>query len=316
MNHLESSFTGKNSFWRYIVLIALLIAVLNTIGAVPLLIALAVRSVSDPTVITKLAANTQDLSVLGLDPNMALFVMIFPFIAGLIAFILLVKPLHDRSFSNTVNGAGKIRWNRFFISAAVWLVLQVIFLFVYLKFDPGNFTLNNKTASLITLTLVTLLIIPFQASFEEVLFRGYFMQGFAVLVKNRWFPLLMTSVLFGLLHAFNPEVKEYGFLTMMPQYVLFGLIFGIITIVDDGIEAAMGAHTANNVFVCIMVTQESAALQTPALFEQHQVYPWTDFMGLLLTGIVFFLILKVIFKWGNLSILTDRISKKEVIQVP
>ena len=316
MKHLEASFAGKNQFWRYIVMIALVIVVLNTIGVLPLLVSLVIRSLSNPEVLNELAANKTDLSVLGLGQNMGLFVMIFPFITGLIAFILLVRPIHSRSFSNIANGTGKIRWNRFFISASVWIVLQAIFLFVYLKLDPGNFTINNKTASLITLILISILIIPFQASFEEVLFRGYFMQGFAALVRNRWFPLFMTSILFGLMHAFNPEVKEYGFLIMMPQYVLFGLIFGISTILDDGIEAAMGAHTANNIFVCIMVTQKSSALQTAALFEQHNIYPWADFLGLLVTGIVFLLILKVIFKWDDLSVIFGKVQPNEVVQTP
>ena len=51
----------------------------------------------------------------------------------------------------TINGTGKIRWNRFFISAVVWLILSALYLFVYLKLDPSNFTINNKTSSLITL---------------------------------------------------------------------------------------------------------------------------------------------------------------------
>ena len=41
MNHLESTFTGKNSFWRYIVMFAVILIVSNTIGALPLLIAMA-----------------------------------------------------------------------------------------------------------------------------------------------------------------------------------------------------------------------------------------------------------------------------------
>ena len=83
------------------------------------------------------------------------------------------------------------------------------------------------------------------------------------IVKNRWFPLIMTSILFGLMHGLNPEVKEFGLLTMMPQYILFGLIFGIITILDDGIEAAMGAHAANNIFLCIMVTNKVISIANP-----------------------------------------------------
>jgi hypothetical protein len=155
--------------------------------------------------------------------------------------------------------------------------------------------------------VISILLIPFQASFEEVLFRGYLMQGFAAMLKNRWFPLVMTSILFGLMHAFNPEVKEFGFLTMMPQYILFGLIFGVITIMDDGIEAAMGAHTANNIFLCIMVTTKSSALQTPALYEQTTIYPWTEFKGLLITGVVFIFILSRILNWKKISTLFEKI---------
>ena len=273
MNHLESTFTGKNSFWRYIVMIAAVLIVANTIGALPLLLSVALKSASNPEVFSQISANPNDFSVLGLEPNIGLIMMLIPFITGLFAFILLVKPLNNRTFKMTINGTGKIRWNRFFISAAVWLILSALYLFFYLKIDPANFTINNKTSSLIVLTVVSVLFIPFQAAFEEVLFRGYLMQGFAALLKNRWFPVIMTSILFGLLHAFNPEVKEYGFLTMMPQYIIFGLIFGIVTILDDGIEASMGAHTANNAFLCIMVTNKSSALQTPALFEQQNYFP-------------------------------------------
>ena len=117
----------------------------------------------------------------------------------------------------------------------------------------------------------------------------------------------MTSVLFGLMHAFNPEVAEYGFLVMIPQYVLFGLIFGIISILDDGIEASMGAHTANNVFLCIMVTSKSSALQTPALYEQVTVYPWIEFAGLIVSGIIFIAVLKKIFRWGDFSVIFRKI---------
>lgn len=293
---------------------AAIIIVSNTIGALPLLIALALKSVSNPEVFSQLAANPNDYSVLGLEPNTGLIMMLFPFLAGLVAFILLVRPLNNRTLKITINGTDKIRWNRFFISATVWLILSALYLFLYLKMDPANFALNNKTASLILLSLVSLLFIPFQAAFEEVLFRGYLMQGFTAIFRNRWFPLIMTSVLFGLLHAFNPEVKEFGFLTMMPQYILFGLIFGVITIMDDGIEASMGAHTANNVFLCIMVTNKSSALQTPALFEQQNILPWAEFAALIFTGIVFVIILKIIFRWKDFSVPFGKVNVAKVVE--
>jgi membrane protease YdiL (CAAX protease family) len=307
MNHLESTFRGKNSLWRYIIMIAAVLLASNTIGAVPLLISMFVRSTSTPEVFTQLAANPNDYSILGLDQNILLIMMIFPFLAGLAAFILLVKPLNERTLKTTINGTGKIRWNRFFISAIVWLILCALYFFLCLKFDPSNFTINNKTISLLILAVISILLIPFQATFEEVLFRGYLMQGFAALIRNRWFPLVMTSVLFGLMHSMNPEVKEFGFFKMMPQYILFGLIFGVITIMDDGIEAAMGAHAANNIFPCIIVTNKASALQTPSLYEQINIYPWIEFAGLLITGIVFVIILKVLFRWERFSILLGKV---------
>jgi membrane protease YdiL (CAAX protease family) len=311
MNHLESTIIGKNSLWRYIVMLALVFLASNIIGALPLLVASAMKSFSDPQVMSQLSANPNDFSVLGINENLLLVFLLFPFIAGLAAFALFVRPLHFRSFLSIVNGTGKIRWRRFLAGAAVWMVLTVVYFIVYLGIDPTNFSVNNKTISLVILALISLLLIPFQAAFEEVIFRGYLMQGFSILLRNRLFPIVMTSVLFGLMHSLNPEVRAFGFLAIMPQYILFGLIFGVVTILDDGIEAAMGAHAANNIFLCILVTNKSSALQTPALFEQHNVNPLTESIGLLIAGILFVLILKKLLRWDSLSILFSRIEPNE-----
>lgn len=317
MNHLESALNSKNNFWRYLIMFACVLIASNTIGEIPLFITYAVKTASNPEIIDKIAANPSNLGVLGFEPNAGLLLMLFPFVVGLITFILLIKPLNKRTLKMTINGTGVIRWNRFFISAFIWILLSAAYLFLYLKLDPSNFTINNKTYSLIILSLISILFIPFQAAFEEVIFRGYLMQGFGVLAGNRWFPLIMTSLLFGLMHAFNPEVKDFGFITMMPQYLLFGLLFGTITIIDDGIEAAIGAHTANNIFLCIMVTNSSSALQTPALYLQHNVYPWTEFIGLFISSIIFLVMLRSIFKWKDFSVLLKKLpGRAEIVHLP
>jgi uncharacterized protein len=309
MNHLESVFTGKNNVWRYLIMFPALFIVINTIGVLPLLAGLLVRSFSEPGILSGLSGSSNIYNALDFSSNTLLAVMLFPFIAGLAAFILLVKPLHSRTFTTVINGTSKIRWNRFFISLLIWLALSAIYFIFYLRLDPPNFTLNNTTISLIFLSIISVVMIPFQAGFEEVLFRGYLMQALGALVRKRWFPLIVTSLLFALMHCINPEVKEYGFLTMMPQYILFGLIFGVITILDDGVEAAIGAHTANNAFLCIMVTSKSSALQTAALYEQQKLYPWIELIALFVTGLIFIFILKIIFRWNNFSILTGAIEK-------
>ncbi len=290
-------------------MVLVIFAATNTIGALPLLLAIGIKAVSDPDVITEISADPSSLAPLGLDQNVNLILTVFPFIIGILAFFVLIKPLNNRTFKSVINGTSSFRWNRFISSALIWLTLSAIYLFVCIKTNPSNFSLNNATITLLPLIIVAFVLIPFQASFEEILFRGYLMQGFTVLLRNRLFSLVITSVLFGLMHGLNPEVETFGFWTMMPQYILFGLIFGIITVLDDGIEAAMGAHTANNIFLIVMNTNESSALQSDALFRQHNIYPWTEFTALLIMGILVIAIMKILFRWKTFPALFTRVEK-------
>lgn len=284
----------------------------NTIGALPLLAGLLIRSMSDPGSVSLFSASPNDYGILGFSSNTTLIMMLFPFIAGLAAFIILIRPLNSRTFREVINGTTKIRWNRFLTSFFVWLILSALYFIIYLKLEPGNFSMKNSGTTVVILAIISLTMIPFQAALEEVVFRGYLMQGFTALAGNSWIPLVVTSAFFGLLHGLNPEVKEYGFAAMMPQYMLFGLIFGIVTLLDDGIEAAIGAHAANNAFLCIMVTNKSSALQTPAVFEQSRIYPWIEMLALLVVGVVFIFSLKVIFRWKDFSAIFRTVERSNI----
>jgi uncharacterized protein len=316
MNHLESSFSGKNEIWRYVIMILAVLVVANTIGSAPLYVLITKVAAKDPDVLNHLSEKPNDLTVLGITPNMGLLLQLIPFIIALIAFILLVKPLNRRTPGQVINGTGSFRWKRLLISGGIWLLMSALYLAVNMWADPGNFSLHNTSRTLVPLIIISLFFIPFQAAFEEILFRGYLMQGFVVMSRNRFIPVIATSLLFGLMHGLNPEVKEFGFWTMLPQYVTFGLIFGIMTVLDDGIEAAIGAHAANNIFLCIMLTNDSSALQTPAVFVQHSIYPWIEFGIMLLMGAFILAIMARVFRWGSFSTLFGTVERKEAIQVP
>ncbi|MBA4322067.1 MAG: hypothetical protein C0408_04555, partial [Odoribacter sp.] len=88
MNHLESAFVGKNSFWRYVAMFGAVLLASNTIGAIPLFIGYAVKTVTNPEIIGKIASNPSDLGVLGFDPNVGLLLLLIPSVAGILAFIL------------------------------------------------------------------------------------------------------------------------------------------------------------------------------------------------------------------------------------
>ncbi|MBM3420269.1 MAG: CPBP family intramembrane metalloprotease [Bacteroidetes bacterium] len=302
MNHLQFAFTGRNSFWRYLIVFIVVLFAANSVGAAPMLFFYIKALINDPSAAIKLTENPSDFTVLGVSQNTSLFLMLFPFLAVTTAFALIVKPLHDRTLMQTINGSGSFRWGRLLSGAGVWAALSAIYLFAYLKAEPDNFSLNNTSITLLPLILISITLIPFQAGSEELLMRGYLMQGFYRAVPKKWVPLLLTSVIFGLLHSFNPEVKDFGFLTMMPQYILFGLVFGITVLLDDGIEIAIGAHSANNIFLAVMLTHKSSALQTPSVFEQLDVFPWLEFAGLFVMSSVFLVLLGKKYGWSVRSL--------------
>jgi hypothetical protein len=114
-------------------------------------------------------------------------------------------------------------------------------------------------------------------------------------------------VLFGLMHGLNPEVQQYGFMTMMPQYIFFGVVFAVLTMFDGGIELAIGAHAANNIFLSILVTNDDMALQTPAMYEQIEIYPWKEFGGLVAMSVIFLVIMALVYRWKDIRKLYARI---------
>ncbi|MDM8004161.1 MAG: CPBP family intramembrane metalloprotease [Bacteroidota bacterium] len=293
---MTAAFTGRNAFWRYFTGSITPFLASNLIGSLPLL---AVMFTSTVEGVIPQKGGMPDFEAMGINLNLGFVLSVFPFILALLAIILLVKPLHDRSFGTVINGGRKIRWGRIFLAAIVWIAVSALWMVYSLKSDPGNFRLNNTSGSLVTLALLAFALIPFQAAFEEILFRGYLMQGFAVWTRNRWLPVILTSVLFGLMHGLNPEVKQYGFLTMMPQYIFFGLLFAALTMLDDGIEVAIGAHSANNIFLSVLITNKDMALQTPAMYEQIEIYPWKDFAGLVEMSLVFLVIMALVYRWKD-----------------
>ncbi|NLJ81866.1 MAG: CPBP family intramembrane metalloprotease [Bacteroidales bacterium] len=303
MNHLKQAFDGQSQLWKYIVTILIGFVATNFIGILPLLIVM----------MSKLAQgysanpdNLLDLSAYGIDLNTGLILMLIPYVIGLIVLVVLFKRLHKRSLSQVINGTKKIRWNRFFYAMGMWALLLAVTLSIEYFVSPQDFKFQFEPTRFLISAVIILIFIPFQTTFEEVLFRGYLMQGLAFWSKNKWIAIISTALIFGLLHSFNPEVDSFGFWLAMPQYIIFGLTFGIMVVLDDGIETAMGAHAANNMFLCLFVTSKESALQTYAVFEKININPsFIDILVLLITSIIFLFILKSKYKW-NFSVLNIR----------
>ena len=307
MMFFEQAFEGKNEISRWIAMILLVVLFTQIVGAIPVVVIIAIAMATNPDIEPNLE-NPMDLSVYGISQIEALALIIIPFAMGAVALYLFHHPIHKRCLLTMLTASPRFRWKRFFWGGGIWLVMMVVTSVLSVVAGYQDVELHFNPTVLVGLLLVSLLLLPLQTGFEEFFFRGYLMQGIGILARNRWAPLLITSLIFGLMHYFNPEVSEYGAAVMLPQYIWFGLFFGICTLMDEGIELAWGAHAVNNIFLSVFFTQDSSALQTPALFTISETNPLVDFAGLVVMSILFIGLAARHFDWPGWRFLFSRIT--------
>ena len=262
MYYIQQAFKGLNDFWRYFIGIILILIGWQFIGMLPLV---AVAFSYAKNLQTFQESANESFMTLGINKNLFLFLMLTSFVVGLLTLFFVVKKIHHRSVTSLVTARKKIDWKRVFFSFSLWFIVSVAMLVISYFNNHNDLQWNFKPIPFLILVLISFLLLPLQTSFEELLFRGYLMQGLGVLIRVAWIPLLITSVIFGLLHGANPEVDKLGNWIFV-YYIGTGLFLGLLTLLDDGTELALGFHAANNIVAAIFVTQSWVVFQTDALF--------------------------------------------------
>jgi hypothetical protein len=260
-------------------------------------------------------------SMRSLPNNLALIGSLLPFAFLLGVLLLLVFLLHQRSLLTLTTARRKLDFGRVLFSFVLVVILTVVGFVISYYYDSSQIIWNFRPLDFAILVVISLLLFPIQIAFEEYLFRGYLMQQVGILVKNRWMPLVLTSVLFGLAHLSNPEVAEMG-IGIMAFYIGTGLLLGIMTLMDDSIELALGYHFGNNLMASLLITSDFSALQTDAMFKYAGVVDTTDMLRemlltMLITYPLILLILALKYKWTNWRLkLTGSVqSEREFLQI-
>lgn len=306
---LEQGIKPQNKFWLYLIG-SVLIIIASFIGQIPFSIAVFYRSF-----VKKEAFPSDNAAIMNMfEPNITLFLIMISFAFALVGIYFVVKYLHRQTFLSVTTSRKKIDWKRIRFSFILWSFFSVLsFLAVYFK-SPENFIWNFKPVPFLILVVLGSILIPIQTSTEEYVFRGYLMQGFANLAHNKWFPLMMTSLIFGSMHVFNPEVAKMGYVIMV-YYIGTGLFLGVITLMDEGMELALGFHAANNLIGALLVTSDWSVFQTHSLFKDTSE-PSAG-LDVILPVVVIYPVLLFIFskkyKWNNWKEkLTGRINVVEI----
>ena len=258
---IEQGLKSENTFWKYI-LGSVIIIFASLLGQIPFLAILFYETFVNG----KPHPTSNEAIMRFFEPNLTLFLMLISFVFIMLGIILVIRHLHHQTVLSVTTSRAKVDWNRIVFSFLIWAAFTIVSTLFFYYYSPNDFVFNFKPVPFAILALIGIVLIPIQTSSEEFIFRGYLMQGFANLAKNKWFPLLMTSLIFGGMHWFNPEVVKIGPVILV-YYIGTGLFLGIITLMDEGMELALGFHAANNLVGALLVTSDWSAFQTHSIFK-------------------------------------------------
>src|SRR5690554_1765568 len=294
--YIAQAFNALHDWWRYLVG-TILIFIAVVIGQIPFTVAVFMKAMSDGESIFGLD-ETKMMTML--EPNLNLFLMLLSFAIGLVGLFLVVKLIHKQSLTSLTTARPKIDWKRIWFAFILWGVISSGFILFDYFLTPEDYQVNFKMQPFIILCVIAIVLVPLQTSFEEYLFRGYLMQGIGVLAKNKWVPLLTTSFIFGMLHLANPEVDKLGNIIMV-YYIGTGFFLGIMTLMDEGMELALGFHAGNNLITALLVTADWTVFKTNSVLKDISE-PSAGFdviAPVLILYPIFLLIMAYRYKWKD-----------------
>ena len=257
---LDLARLGKNDWWRYLLSVAVILFVWLFGSTVAALVLIGIGYSNGGSV--NMDPNTGEIA--GVDPLWTVIILLLSFLPLLGSLLLSVRFIHNRPVTSLITPLLKIDWKRVAIGFVGFGLLLVVACTVESFLFPGRYQFTFKPLDTLKFAPVILLLIPFQAASEELLFRGYMMQSIGLLTRRAWIPVLISSLIFMLLHISNPEAKV-DTLLMLGNYLAAGLLFALVTIKDNRLELAIGMHIVNNVFVLLVNTTVSA-LPVPPVF--------------------------------------------------
>lgn len=270
---IQLALRGKNDGWRYFLGLLFTIAMFLIGSAITLsLFALYLAIDGDPATawLAPSELSPGQLPFVGVSPTLAFAVNNLGFLFFLAGLAISMRLLHVRSLRSLITPAFKINGLRILQGFGVFFALVTAEIALSYWLSPQDFVFIFEPSAFFLFLPVALLLTPMQTTVEELFFRGYLFQGIGSHLGH-YAGILISSMLFMLLHGMNPEVLTQtnweGTVSLLLYYFLVGAFLCWLTLKDRSMELALGVHAANNLATFIFVTSSNSVLPTPALFS-------------------------------------------------
>ncbi len=158
-----------------------------------------------------------------------------------------MRLLHRQTLGSLLSPEGRIRWGEFMggagIAVGFWAITIIIGGAVVGLPERTGLSFGAWAAAFLPL----LVLVFFQASAEELVFRGYLLQQLAARWRSPAIWAALPGFLFGLAHYSNGAALGIG-IHYVAVTTLFGLAAAALVWRTGSLAAAMGLHTAMNMF--------------------------------------------------------------------
>ena len=289
ISFLDNAVQGKNTRGSYILTMGITF-IGGTFDSFSLLILIAVLYLLS----LGSARNATQTNILN-DPFMMLILIGISYGIFSLLFYLCVRFVHKKHFISLINTGKNIKWRRILKGAGLWAGIMGFSTIISFIFQGDSLSFKFDFGSFIVLLFLSILIFPLQASFEEIFFRGYLMQAIGLITKKPVIPLIITTLIFGLIH-FNNGTDFTMSISIVISALIVGLMLGIIVLGENGLETAMGVHIANNLFVALILNSSNSGIDgLPSLITAQT----TDQLSSILLLILMVGIMIILLFWNK-----------------
>ncbi len=247
--YLDLGRQGKNQWWRYLAGVAIIAVFWIGLGVLPY----------------ALLAGIHDFGPLA--DYVAVNLSIVMMLAGL---ALAMRVLHRRPMMSLIAPGNVIAWRRIAHGATLWVALAVVSVAVEHVLYPDRYQVTFDAGRFFIFAAVALVLTPIQTTTEELVFRGYIMQGLATVVRRPAAVAVASAAIFTVPHLFNPEM-QYGPLLLAASYFTIGLLLAVVTLRDGRLELAIGVHAANNLVLVLVANYEGSVLMTESILTAREL---------------------------------------------
>ena len=246
----------------------------------------------------------KELSLL-MGKNRLFLLMMLPFSLVFFTLLICLTKIHKLPLLSVFTSRKAFDWRRFFIAFSWWSFMVLAYTAIELLLHK-NFQLVFNAQKFFTLFLLSIILLPLQTSSEELMFRGYILQGIKKRTGSILSSILISGLMFGMMHIANPEIAKIGYHILI-YYIIVGVVLGAIAFYDSGLELSLGFHAANNLITALLITADWQAFQTDAIIVDSNPPGNGIFSMLLALSMLsaFFLLLNKKYNWKvftNLSI--------------